>query len=133
MVAVAIILDSVGIGKSVNEQAVENSIAENGILYIMTACFIGPVVEEFFYRGILFNVLNGRKKSVIRGMVAVLLSALIFAFIHVSFTNFTVTDVLANLPILALGSTTAALYWKTDNIICPILLHVAINAIGTFG
>ena len=75
----------------------------------------------------------GIGKSVIRGMVAVLLSAPIFAFIHVSFTNFTVTDVLANLPILALGSTTAALYWKTDNIICPILLHVAINSIGTFG
>lgn len=111
MVAVAIILDSVGIGKSVNEQAVEKAVVESGILYIVTVCFIGPVVEEFFYRGILFNVVKGKEKSVIRDMVAVLLSALI----------------------LALGSTTAALYWKTDNIICPILLHIAINSIGTFG
>ncbi len=133
MVASAIYLDSVGIGDSTNQQALDEAIIQYGVLHIITIAVIGPVVEEIFYRGILFGFLKGRGKSIIRSIAAILLSSMIFAFSHTSIIDFSVTDMLANIPILMLGLTVTTLYWRTDNIFCPIIVHIVINTIGTLG
>lgn len=133
MVASAIILSNMGVGDSNNEKSIEKSLENNGFMEIIVACFLGPVVEEVFYRGILFEFLNGKDKHLSRSIAAVILTSLFFAFMHVSLGNFTVTDMLANIPILMLGLTVTTLYWKTENIICPILVHIAMNTIATMG
>ncbi len=133
MVASAIYLDSVGIGDSTNQQAIDEAIIQYGVLHIITIAVIGPVVEEIFYRGILFGFLKGRGKSIIRSIAAILLSSMIFSFSHTSIIDFSVTDMLANIPILMLGLTVTTLYWRTDNIFCPIIVHIVINTIGTLG
>lgn len=133
MVASAIYLDSVGIGDSSNQQAIDEALIQYGALQILTVCAIGPVVEEIFYRGILFGFLKGRGKSIIRSIAAILLSSMIFAFSHTSIIDFSVTDMLANIPILMLGLTVTTLYWRTDNLICPIIVHIVINTIGALG
>lgn len=133
MVASAIYLDSVGIGDSSNQQALDEAVIRYGALHIITIAVIGPIVEEIFYRGILFGFLKGRGKSIVRSIAAILLSSMIFAFSHTSIIDFSVTDMLANIPILMLGLTVTTLYWRTDNIFCPIIVHIIINTIGTLG
>ncbi|MBQ8175878.1 MAG: CPBP family intramembrane metalloprotease [Oscillospiraceae bacterium] len=133
MVGSAIFLDSVGIGESSNEQAVNSSLEKYGFLHIIITCMIGPFVEEIFYRGILFRFIKGNGNSTVRAILAVALTALIFMFNHVNYSSFNVADLLANVPIGMLGLSLGALYWKTDNIFCPILVHVAMNSIATFG
>jgi len=133
MVASAIYLDSVGIGDSSNQQALDEAVIRYGALHIITIAVIGPIVEEIFYRGILFGFLKGRGKSIVRSIAAILLSSMIFAFSHTSIIDFSVTDMLANIPILMLGLVVTTLYWRTDNLICPVIVHIIINTIGTLG
>ena len=133
MVASAIILDSFGIGDSSNQEAIDSAMKQYGALQRITVCLIGPVVEEVMYRGILFGALQGKEKRIVRSITAVLITALIFAVSHCSFIHFSVQDLLANIPILMLGLTLTTLRWKTDNILCPIIVHVLINTIGSLG
>ena len=133
MVASAIYLDSVGIGDSSNQQAIDEALIRYGVLQMITVCVIGPVVEEVFYRGILFGFLQGRGKSILRSIAAILLSSMLFAFSHTSMIDFSMTDLLANIPVLMLGLTVTTLYWRTDNIFCPIIVHIVINTIGALG
>ena len=131
MVASAIILDSNGIGNSENQEGIDSLLEQYGILQLVTVCVIGPVVEEICYRGIFFSFINGKNKtSLFRGIAAVILTALFFAFNHVS-ADMTVYDILANIPIFMLGLTLSTLYLKTDNIYCPILVHIAINTMAS--
>ncbi|MBR3824057.1 MAG: CPBP family intramembrane metalloprotease [Lachnospiraceae bacterium] len=122
-----------GIGDGSNQQALDEAVIRYGALHIITIAVIGPIVEEIFYRGILFGFLKGRGKSIVRSIAAILLSSMIFAFSHTSIIDFGVTDLLANIPILMLGLTVTTLYWRTDNIFCPIIVHIVINTIGTLG
>lgn len=133
MVASAIYLDSVGIGDSSNQQALDEAVIRYGALHIITIAVIGPIVEEIFYRGILFGFLKGRGKSIVRSIAAILLSSMIFAFSHTSIIDFSVTDLLANIPVFMLGLVATTLYWRTDNLICPVIVHIIINTIGTLG
>jgi membrane protease YdiL (CAAX protease family) len=133
MIVSAIILHSFGVGESANQEAIDKSIAKYGILHILTVCIFGPVVEEVFYRGILFETLKGKVSNTIRGVFAILLTSLLFAFAHVSVIGFTVDDLLANIPVFMLGLSLTAVYFKTDNIICSILLHIIINSYATLG
>ena len=91
---------------------------------------LGPVVEEVIYRGIIFNALAGEKNNTKRNVIAVILTALIFAIMHVTFVGFTFYDLLANLPVFMIGLTVTLLYLKTGNILCPILVHMVINTIS---
>jgi membrane protease YdiL (CAAX protease family) len=118
------------VDKSINQSAVEWAIEQNKILYALTACILGPVVEEVIYRGIIFNALAGEKNNTKRNVIAVILTALIFAIMHVTFVGFTFYDLLANLPVFMIGLTVTLLYLKTGNILCPILVHMVINTIS---
>lgn len=133
MVGSAIFLDSMGIGESSNEKAINSAVERYGFMHIIIVCLIGPFVEEIFYRGIIFGLIKGSGNSTARAVLAVALTALFFMFNHTSISNFSVADLLANVQIGMLGFALGALYWKTDNIFCPFLVHVAINSIGTFG
>ncbi len=131
MVASAVVIDSFGIGDSSNQQFIDEAIVQYGFLQIITVCLLGPVVEEVFYRGILFEMLKGKENSIIRNIIAVILTSSIFAFMHVSLADFSVTDMIANIPILMLGLTLTTLRCKTDNILCSVIVHISINVIAT--
>ncbi|MBR4092491.1 MAG: CPBP family intramembrane metalloprotease [Oscillospiraceae bacterium] len=131
MVVSAVVIDSFGIGESSNQQAIDEVLVQYGFLQIVTVCLLGPVVEEVFYRGILFEMLKGKENSIIRNIIAVILTSFIFAFMHVSFVDFSVADMIANIPILMLGLALTILRCKTDNILCSVIVHIGINVIAT--
>lgn len=83
---------------------------------IILASFVGPFVEEIFFRGFCYPIL--KHKWGIKW--AMLLSALFFALIH--------QNQFAFLPIFILGLGLAWLYEKRSNLVAPITLHLIHNS-----
>lgn len=90
-------------------------------LVILVLGILGPFVEEIIFRYILFNFL---KKYCPVG-VAILLSSLCFALIHVK--HFTVAELLGVLPHFASGLVFAYTYHKTDNLLFSSAVHIFYN------
>lgn len=78
--------------------------------------FIGPIVEEIFFRGFLYSAL---KKS-LNVIAAMVISACIFSLLHANILGF--------LPIVALGMFLAYLREKTGSLIPSIAVHMIHNA-----
>ena len=87
--------------------------------FLLIVCFIGPITEEFIYRGVLMTTFF--KNSPWYGDV--LLSAIIFGFIHI---NFALTP-LTFFIYASGGLILALLYRMTKNFYYPIVLHILIN------
>ncbi|UTD11422.1 MULTISPECIES: CPBP family intramembrane glutamic endopeptidase [Treponema] len=76
---------------------------------------IGPIFEEIFYRGLLYNKL----KEISNVFIAVFISSIFFAFLHIPGYGF-------NIKMFSLvldGILLTYCYEKTDNIYVPILVH----------
>ncbi len=84
---------------------------------IFLACFLGPVIEEIFFRGFLYPAV--KKSWGIRP--AFLLSAALFAAVH--------QNLFAFVPIFFLGVLLAYLYEKRRSVLPCIALHIAHNCL----
>ncbi|WP_261089049.1 CPBP family intramembrane glutamic endopeptidase [Streptococcus mitis] len=87
--------------------------------FLLMVCFIGPIAEELIYRGVL--MITFFKNSPWYGDV--LLSAIIFGYIHIDFA----LTPLAFFIYASGGVILALLYRKTHSLYYPILLHILIN------
>ncbi|MCM8790970.1 MAG: CPBP family intramembrane metalloprotease [Candidatus Omnitrophica bacterium] len=79
------------------------------------AAIAGPVVEELFFRGFMYNAV----KKYIGIFGATLISAATFAALHAHAVGF--------FPILALGMLLAYLYEKTGTLVSSITVHMIHN------
>lgn len=84
---------------------------------VVLACILGPVAEEFFFRGLLFAVIRRHSSR----LVAMLISGSCFAALH--------TNLIGFLPILVLGCLLADLYERTGSLLSPIAVHIAHNTL----
>lgn len=85
---------------------------------MLATVVVAPIAEELFFRGVALNAW-AREYGVRR---AVVLSALLFALIHLSLAAF--------IPIFVLGLLLAVIYRRTGNLASNIALHATFNAIG---
>lgn len=131
IVAAAIILDSCGIGESANQEGIDNALENYGIFMALPACLFGPLVEEFVHRGIVLGALKGEKSGKVRTVIAIIVGAVLFGMIHCDLSNLTVTDVLSVIPQMLMGLMFGIAYVLSDNILCPIAIHMVINIIAT--
>jgi hypothetical protein len=74
---------------------------------------LAPIVEELLFRGLLYRYLRGRTGIVL----AVALSALVFAVLHVVIP-----------PLLVMGIVLAILTERTGSLLPGIVLHATNNA-----
>ena len=74
-----------------------------------------PLVEETLFRGILFPAM----RSTAPRWLAYLITALLFAVVHLSLLNF--------VPLFVLALFLSWQYEKTGNLLCPILTHAGFN------
>lgn len=87
----------------------------SAILYCLLSIFLAPLVEEFFYRGMILQ-----KWSIKWGMrLGIVSSSLLFAIFHFRF------DVLT---LFISGVLYAILFFKSCSLITPILCHAFYNA-----
>ncbi|MFH0926879.1 MAG: CPBP family intramembrane glutamic endopeptidase [bacterium] len=113
------------------------------LIYILAGGLIGPLIEEFVFRGILYNSLRS-KLGVISSII---FSGVIFGFIHIiplikdlTFINILtyLHSVLMYIPIIPLigGLALAYLYEQTHSIGVPFIIHalanVALVIVGIF-
>ncbi len=88
------------------------------ILALATASIAAPIVEELFFRGLLYGWLRTRL-GVVPG---VLLSAMLFSGAHA------IPLILAS--ILVVGATLAIVYEKTKSTLATMTLHSLFNTVG---
>ncbi len=84
-------------------------------LYLL-AVVGAPVVEEFLFRGLLFNGL----KSTLTFWPAALISAALFAVVH---------PLITIVPVFLVGLATAYVFDRTKNLLAPIGLHATYNCL----
>ena len=84
---------------------------------LIMAVSIGPVAEEFFFRGFLYNALKTRLPL----WLAAVIQAAIFAVIH----NY---GVLNSIAIFLLGIAFVIVYERRKTLLSPIIVHILINA-----
>ncbi|GEM_PF-260232 len=99
-------------------------LAEKNIVIILASSLIaavfGPVIEEIFFRGVMYNAVK-RRLGVFR---AILITGVLFSFLHThAFEYFLVGFI----PITILGMALAYLYEKTGSLIPSITLHILNN------
>ncbi len=76
----------------------------------------GPIAEELFFRGLLYRYLRVRL-GVVMGLAV---SSLLFSALH--------ANLLALVPVFALGLLLGWVYEKTGTLIAPMSIHIAHNA-----
>lgn len=86
--------------------------------FILVGAGFAPVVEEFFFRGFLFQGFR-QKYGWVNGA---LLSSVIFGAAHL--------DLVAFIPTSILGFLLAYMYHRTNSVWVPIILHVLVNGFG---
>lgn len=89
----------------------------NNILYgliVFNGCLVGPIAEEFIFRGLLTKRLSA-KTTVLWGTI---LSSLIFGVFH--------SDILGS---FAFGFVLSILFLKTGNLLVTSLIHVLFNTL----
>lgn len=102
------------------ETPLSKSVGLISLLSGINMIIIAPIIEELVYRGIIFNYC--RKKTSL--LWAVLISASLFSIVH-----FNPEGIIFH---LIYGVMFAIVYYKTNNLLIPILLHSSINAIAFF-
>ncbi|MBN1353149.1 MAG: CPBP family intramembrane metalloprotease [Candidatus Omnitrophica bacterium] len=84
------------------------------------AAVVGPVIEEIFFRGVLYNAV----KSKLGVFWAIFSTSMLFSFLH---THAATYFIVGFLPITILGIVLAYLYEKTASLVPSITLHVMNN------
>lgn len=97
-------------------EAMQNAIkSDNLLLGLISLSIFAPIVEEFFFRGVIFTKL----KNHMNVKVALVIQALLFSLVHFNLAQM--------LPTIVLGLVTGILYLKYEDIKVPILLHMVYN------
>lgn len=89
-------------------------------IMIIATVFFGPILEELVFRRVIFG-------SIIQNYnfwIASIISAIVFAAIHMDFTHILLYTIC--------GMIFAFLYHKTKRLLTPIIAHVLLNGFVTF-
>ncbi len=97
--------------------------ASNNVIFmafLITAITVGPVAEELFFRGFLYNALKSRLSVAWAGA----LQSLAFAAFHQY-------DLFNSLRIFLFGIAFLIIYEKRKTMVAPISAHIFVNLIAT--
>ena len=90
-------------------------------LALISAGILIPITEEIAFRGIL---VGGMLRMRLKPWMAIVLSALIFALAHGTYTQFLGTSVF--------GIICGWLYWRTKSLLPGVLIHITNNSTAFF-
>ncbi len=94
-------------------------------LLVVLTTFGAPIVEEWFFRGVVFRglvELGPRRLPRLAVVVGVVVSALVFAAAHGEARQFA--------GLAGLGVVLAVVAWRTKRLLPGVLTHVAFNAVA---
>ena len=93
--------------------------SEVRLLLIIVAIGVAPLVEEFFFRGLLQSALLNLTKS---RAGAIVLTALLFALVHLP-------QIQVLLPLFVFSLALGYAYERSGSLTAPIIAHVAFNTV----
>ncbi|MEX2276092.1 MAG: CPBP family intramembrane glutamic endopeptidase [Actinomycetota bacterium] len=97
------------------------------VVTVVFVCVVAPIVEEFYFRGVLFRSIRDRYGAVL-GVVA---SGLLFGLVHVGVDGGSLTsNLLLQIPLAVVGMGFAIVYERRRNLAAPIAAHMMFNIIG---
>lgn len=114
---------------NVNDDSISQLLEENSGLIRFGTVLLVPLTEEVLYRGLIFRGLYRRKP-----LAGYMISMFLFAALHVVgyITMYEPIHLaLCFLQYLPAGFCLAWAYARCDSIWAPILIHIAVNQIGT--
>ena len=126
-IVVSMVYQSLGIfEESANEQLInEILLSKYALPMIVSVVLLAPIVEEIVFRKLLFGFCEHTLK--LKPVFAVLISALIFAFIHVS----DLENIKFIFQYLPLSLVICSVYhFSKNNIYAAILIHMANNTVA---
>jgi len=88
-------------------------------IMIVTTVFLGPILEEFVFRRVVFGSIVQTQNFWVAGII----SSIIFALIHVEFSHIILYTIS--------GFVFAFLYFKTRRILTSIIAHMMLNGFVT--
>ena len=97
-----------------------NAVKIDFMTSIIATGILGPILEEFLFRGLVYNKLKTFNKK----MTAIVLTSIIFAIFHQSFIQILYTFCLSFVLIYS--------YEKFKTLKAPIIIHIASNIINVF-
>ena len=91
--------------------------SRDGIMWlsILTVALIAPVLEEIIFRGVILKGLLVRYSS----LKAIVVSSLLFGLVHLNPWQF--------VSAFGMGIIGGWIFWKTNNLILPIIIHISNN------
>jgi membrane protease YdiL (CAAX protease family) len=109
----------------VNQEAILDMLSSDGLVFtLLSAIIIGPIVEELIFRKAIFGLIKHK-------YVALVVSSVIFGFIHVSSESSILVSLYQVIPYVSLGFVFGYLYLKHEkNIMIPIIVHMLSNFIS---
>ena len=113
---------------NLNDQSITQMTESNYYLMFIGTVFLAPVAEECFHRGLIFRGLYTRS-----ALLAFAVSTALFSAIHVIQYVGTLSPLsllFSFLQYIPAGLCLAGAYRLSGSLICPILIHMAVNAMG---
>lgn len=113
---------------NINDRTVAALLQENYPLMVISTIILAPIAEECFFRGVLFRGIYTQSPG-----AAWVVSVALFGFLHVMNYMGTVaplTLILCFLQYIPAGVCLAAAYRLSGSLLCPILIHTAVNAVS---
>lgn len=92
------------------------------LLFYLITIIIGPINEEFIFRRILI----GEGKKYIKPIFSIIISSIFFGIIHIHSLH----ELTLALPYVVVGLILGTIYYKSNNIITSIILHIINNFFG---
>lgn len=117
-----IIIEINGKEISGNEEAIRNIFATNPIYIYISAVVIAPILEELTFRQCIKNIFPNK-------FLFLLISGLVFGYLHASTDLKSASDLLYIIPYGAFGVAFAYMLIKTENIFTSIGFHLMHNGL----
>ena len=108
-----------------NDARIQAALLENPYLFLLVGCFIGPVVEELFFRRFFLGTFLAKFSN----WLGVVLTTFLFATLHMY--SWALSEWVTAISYIAGGLLLSILYLRKDkNIWYPIALHCCNNIIA---
>ena len=91
----------------------------NILIAIISTGIIGPIIEEYMIRGIMYNEFKQKYST----MKSIIITTIIFSLLHFNLVQM--------IYALVLGFILIYMYEKTNNIKTPLILHMTSNIVTT--
>lgn len=108
-----------------NDARIQVALLENPYLFLLVGCFVGPVVEELFFRRFFLGTFLAKFSN----WIGIVLTTFLFAILHMH--SWVLSEWVTAISYLGGGLLYTLLYLKKDkNIWYPIALHCCNNIIA---